>query len=105
MSGIGSQVVPVSVGCYTGVGISMMLNQIMPEMQERMQRMEDTINALQSSVLAALTQFGSCPQANAPTIFPTEPHHDPLGMQEGTNDAAGSSGGPTTQSFPHNEEV
>ncbi|GKV45532.1 hypothetical protein SLEP1_g52604 [Rubroshorea leprosula] len=32
-----------------------------------------------------------------------EPHHDPLGMQ-GRTAAAGSSGGPTTQSFPHDEK-
>ncbi|GKV46262.1 hypothetical protein SLEP1_g53259 [Rubroshorea leprosula] len=83
-----------------------MLDQIMSEMQERLQRTEDNINAqIQRSVVAALTEFGSCPQANAPIVSPTEPHHDPLDMQGGTNAATGSSGGPTTQSFSNNEEV
>ncbi|GKU93509.1 hypothetical protein SLEP1_g7101 [Rubroshorea leprosula] len=79
--------------CYTEVVISKKLDQFRSEMQERQQRMEE---AIQRFFVAAPT--------NAPIVSPTEPHHDPHGMQGGTNAAAGYSGGPTTQSFQHNEE-
>ncbi|GLT29954.1 hypothetical protein SLA2020_047820 [Shorea laevis] len=110
--GIGSQVDPGSLGfhcrtrppdesCYTEVVISKML-----EMQEGFQRMEDNMDTkIQRSVVAALAQFGFCPQTNARIVSPAGPHHNPLGKHRGTNAAAGSSGGPITQSSPHNEEV
>ncbi|GKV52762.1 hypothetical protein SLEP1_g59329 [Rubroshorea leprosula] len=91
--------------CYTEVVISKKLDQFRSEMQERLQQMEDNIKAIQRFFVAAPTQFRSCLQANAPIVSPTEPHHDPHGMQGGTNAAAVYSGGPTTLSFPHNEEV
>ncbi|GLT38118.1 hypothetical protein SLA2020_123840 [Shorea laevis] len=78
----------------------------MSEMLEKLQWMVDNINPMiQISVAAALAPFGFFPQTNASIVSLAEPHHDSLGMQVGTNAAARSSGGPTTQSSPHDGEV
>ncbi|GKV46047.1 hypothetical protein SLEP1_g53060 [Rubroshorea leprosula] len=92
--------------CPSSYGLDHLLLELMLETQKQLQGMVDNINPMiQKSVAAVLASFGFFPQTNAPIVSPAGPHHDPLGMQGGTNAAAGSSGGPTTQSSPHNGEV
>ncbi|GKV46034.1 hypothetical protein SLEP1_g53050 [Rubroshorea leprosula] len=73
------------------------------ELQHQMSEMPLQVE-VQRSVVAILAQYGLSLQTSAPIVSPAVPHHDPLSRQ-GTNAAAGSSGGPTTQSSTHNGEV
>ncbi|GLT32096.1 hypothetical protein SLA2020_067860 [Shorea laevis] len=82
------------VACPSSHGLEQIqLQHQMSEMQEQLQW-----------IVTVLSQSGFFLQTNAPIVSPAEPHHDPLGIEGGTNTAAGSSGGPTTQSSLHNEE-
>ncbi|GKV46022.1 hypothetical protein SLEP1_g53042 [Rubroshorea leprosula] len=74
------------------------------EMQAQLQWMVDNFNTMVQRSVVALAPCGFFQQTNASTVSPAEPHRDLLSMRGGTNAAAGSSGDPTNQSFPHNEE-